>query len=98
VIWFNVKEARDYLLKHGLVYTLRPKKRREGKDILCYGGLGKKGVVYVEFIKEIADDGELEEYVKSSGLESAREWRAKAKGSRHLYKVTLLSRGELLEG
>jgi len=97
-IWFNVKEAREQLLRRGLVYTLRPKRRREGREVLCYDGLGKKGVVYVEFVKEIDDDGELEEYVDFSGFKSVKEWRAKAKNSRYLYKVTLLSRGELLEG
>jgi hypothetical protein len=28
VIWFNVKKARDFLLKNGYVYTLRPKKEK----------------------------------------------------------------------
>jgi len=90
VIWFNVKKARDFLLKNGYVYTLRPKKRREGIDILSYGGFGKKGVVYVIFVKEIKNDVELREFVKDSGFESVQEWRKEAGESRFLYYVFTL--------
>lgn len=92
VIWFNVKEAREYLLSVGRVYTLRPKrrKREECREMLSYDGFGKKGVVYVSFVKEIEDDRELEMFVKDSGFKSVEEWRKKAKDSRFLYYVMLL--------
>jgi len=55
VMWFNVEEARKYLLNEGRVFTLRPKrrKREECKEVLSYGGFGKKGMIYVSFVKEI---------------------------------------------
>ena len=90
VMWFNVEEARNFLLKNLSVYTLRPKTRREGKEVLSYGGFGKKGVVYVVFVKEINDDSELEEFVTESGFNSVEEWLEKAGESRYLYYVMLL--------
>lgn len=92
VIWFNVREAREYLLSVGRVYTLRPKgrKREECREVLSYGGFGKKGMVYVSFVKEIEDDRELEMFVEDSGFESVEEWRKKAKDNRFLYYVMLL--------
>lgn len=93
VIWFNVKEAREYLLSVGRVYTLRPKrrKREECKEVLSYDGFGKKGMVWVSFVKEIEDDRELEEFVEDSGFRSVEEWRKEAKDSRFLYYVMLLN-------
>lgn len=91
VMWFNVKEAREFLLKEKFVYTLRPKKRREGRDMLSWEGFGKKGIGMVKFVKEIVDDGELEKFVKWSGFESVRAWREKAGDSKFLYRVDLLS-------
>jgi hypothetical protein len=92
VIWFNVPEAREYLLKHGEVYTLRRKERREGKEVLMYGGFGKKGEVNVKFVREILDWNELNRYVDKSGFRTVDEWIRKAKGSRFLYHVVLLSK------
>lgn len=91
VIWFNVKEARTFLLKNGYVYTLRPKRRkREGMEVLMYDSFGKKGLVTVSFIKRITGNRELEEYVKCSGFRSVVEWRRAAGQSRFLYRVDLL--------
>jgi reverse gyrase len=87
VIWFNVEKARNYLLRNGYVYTLRPKKRREGIEVLSYEGFGKKGVVYVSFVKEIESDEELKEFVSESGFETVEEWRKEAGESRFLYYV-----------
>jgi len=90
VIWFNVKKARDFLLKNGYVYTLRPRKRREGIEVLMYDGFGKKGVVNVSFVKEIKSDKELYKFVNESGFYSIQEWRKEAGDSKFLYFVTLL--------
>jgi hypothetical protein len=87
-----VEKARNYLLRNGYVYTLRPKKRREGKEVLSYGGFGKKGEVNVKFVKEILDWNELNRYVDKSGFRTVDEWVRKAKGSRFLYHVVLLSK------
>lgn len=90
VIWFNVEKARKFLLENGIVYTLRPKLRREGKEPLFYGGFGKKGEVLVDFVGEVLDDADLKGYVDKSGFETIEEWRAKASESRYLYRVLLL--------
>ncbi len=95
VIWFNVKEAREFLLKNGYVYTLRPKKRkREGREVLMYGSFGKKGLVSVSFINEITDDDQLEQFVSCSGFNSVKEWTSAAGQSRFLYRVDLLRKQE----
>jgi len=90
-MWFNVKEARDFLLTNGFVYTLRPKKRREGREALMYEGFGKKGELQVRFVKEIESDEELQTRVERSGFRSVEEWRKKAGDSRFLYLVGLVS-------
>jgi reverse gyrase len=90
VIWFNVKKAREFLLKNGHVYTLRPKKRREGVEVLSYEGFGKKGVVYVSFVRAIENDEELKEFIGESGFESVKEWRKEAGESRFLYYVFVI--------
>ena len=90
-IWFNITQARKHLLKHGLVYTLRPKQRRVGKDILCYEGVGKKGNVTISFAGHIINDIVLLKYVENSGFNSVMAWRLAAKDSKFLYKVKLIS-------
>jgi|YelNatPaOPRAMG01_1025707.scaffolds.fasta_scaffold108305_4 hypothetical protein len=90
VIWFNVEKAREQLLKYGYVCTLRPKRRKEGIEVLSYNGFGNKGLVYVIFIKEIKDDNELKEYLEFSGFETVEEWRKEAKDSKFLYYVFTL--------
>lgn len=90
VIWFNVDEARKYLLETGFVYTLRPKKRREGIEVLSYDGFGKKGMVTVKLIKEIKDIKELSGYVDQSGFKTVEEWLKEADKSRFLYEVRVL--------
>ena len=95
-IFFNVPEARDYLLKHGYAYTLRPKMRRTGKDLAVYGSYYKHetiGPVRVDFIKEIKEDTELGKYVQESGFLNVQDWLAAAEGSRFLFKVTIISKG-----
>lgn len=90
-IWFNVKEARDFLLSEEFVYTMRPKRRREGRDMLCWNSFGKRGMVLVKFVKEIENDNELEEFVKWTGFKNVKEWRKVAGESRFLYRVEILS-------
>jgi len=90
VLWMNVEEARRFLLENGFVYTLRPKKRREGRDMLSYEGFGKKGMVMVKLVMEVENDTDLKAFVDKSGFRSVEEWRGKAKDSKILYRVDLL--------
>ncbi len=64
--------------------------------MLSYSGLGKKGMVDVEYIGHFGDEGEFDEddlalCVRSSGFESLSDWLAAAGDSRYLYRVKLLS-------
>ena len=93
VMWFNVKEAREQLLKDQVVYSLRPKRRkREGHEILMFNGFGKKGDLNVEFLMEVEKDSDIPEIcVEMSGFSSMEDWRKAAKDGRFLYRVELLS-------
>jgi len=88
VIWFNIKEARQHLLKHKCVYTLRPNLKRQGQHTLMYDK-AKQGRVFLLFLG-IADDEALQRLVHNSGFNTVEEWRKKAKESRYLYRVDLL--------
>ncbi len=93
VIFFNINEARDQLLKDKIVYTLRPRLRKSvGSDIALFGNYYTHliiGRVFVEFVKKISFEGDLSFYVHQSGFKSVRDWVAAAKGSEFLYKVVL---------
>ena len=92
LIFFNVPQAREYLLRRGFVYTLRPKMRKTGRDVAAYGSYYEHqriGHVWVDFVKEVKDKGELRGYVADSGFKSVEDWWRAAKGSRFLFKVTL---------
>ena len=95
MIFFNVPEARQQLLDKGFVYTLRPRHRSEGQDIAATGSYynwKKIADVQIEFIKEIGDIRELEEYVSGSGFDNIYEWKQAAKGDRlFLFRVRLIS-------
>jgi len=90
-IWVNVKEARDHLLEKGFVYMLRPIRQRKGRDMLSWNGPGKKGMGTIKLVKEIEATDELEEFVKESGFSSVADWLEKAKESRFLYRLALIS-------
>lgn len=90
-----IKESKEQLEKYGIVYTLRPKKRKIiGKSWYNYFRNDiKRGDVYIEFIGDFSyRSSQLEPYVKDSGFNSLKEWLKKAKKNRHLYKVRLLKR------
>jgi len=96
-IWFNNRKALKYLLKHGVVYTLRPRKRKEkdGVTILYTNLYGKPYCtgrrVRVEFIREMDNDLRCyKPYCKQSGFETIKEWVEAANDSRFLYRVELL--------
>lgn len=96
MIFFNVKEAREHLLKHGFVYTLRSKMRRTGTDIAVQGSYKKHkklGKVTIEYIGEISYIHQVNPYSQWSGFSSAKEWFDgasrihKGKLPLYLYKV-----------
>jgi len=96
-LWMNVKEAKDFLLSKGFVFSLRPKRRKRDhynptgyREVLSYDGFGKKGVVFVKFVKLIKSDDELLPFVKLSGFNDLKEWKEKARDSRFLYLIQLL--------
>jgi hypothetical protein len=91
-IFFNVPEARDHLLKHGRVYTLRRKRKSVGETTAREGNLFKfreLGRVNVEFVRQVSGPAELEPYVGESGFRTVEEWASKAApGADHLYRVS----------
>jgi len=97
VVFFNVLETRTRLIEKGLVYTLRPKKRREGKDIAVHGSYYDHktiGKVEIEFIREIFVPMDLLRYVDNSGFKTVVDWQTKAKGSIYLFKVMMVNQWE----
>lgn len=94
VMWFNVKEARECLLTKGHVFTLRPKKRREGHEALMYDGFGKKGDLQVAYwgqihVEDVNTMKALNAIVDESGFASVDDWLKAAGDSRFLYRVEL---------
>ena len=95
MIWFNVEEAREFLLKHRMVYTLR-KPRSVGFHRVFTFKNGKKlslGVAIVELVKDVNGPDDVEQFVNQSGLSTAGEWYTRAVGLSgnvlRLYKVTM---------
>jgi len=93
-IFFNIKEARDYLIANKMVYTLRKPRKTGDASIMTgnrYRGSVKKiGSGYVSFVEQIVNDKQLEKYVEQSGFKSIEKWREKAKDCKQLYKVDLI--------
>jgi hypothetical protein len=94
-IFFNVHEAREYLLDNGYVYTLRTKRPPKAQvDHARWGSyyrFSDLGLVKIEFVMEVRDRHDLEPYVKESGFKTVNEWfTAAAPLARNLLKVTLL--------
>jgi len=87
VMLFKSHKALAYLLRHGYVYTIRAKKRPEGKDWVTNKRGGKKiANVFVKYVGvvRIEETGSivltkcgvrlLEEYVRKSGFWDEQEW------------------------
>ena len=93
-IYFNITEARDYLFKNKIVYTLKDRRRRHLDKIQIRSGSYRKhkilGYGKISFIKSINSDNELLPYVKQSGFDNIEDWRKKAGVGKHLYKVELI--------
>lgn len=91
---FAVKEAREQLEQQGFVITLRPYRRRTGRNYYNYfRGDVRRGVVSIIYLANMEGHEEnLEVYVKGSGFKTLEEWLEKAKNARFLYKVKLIER------
>jgi len=94
-IFFNVKEAKEQLLK-GEVYTLRRKRKSDGPttarvgNILKFVSIGKVDVEHVKDI-EACDRENVGEYLDKSGFPTVEAWcSARAAGANSLYKVSLI--------
>ena len=84
IIWFNVKEAYDFLMENGEVYTLRAKPKKDGKhqlrSIHCplEGFPYVVGKVNVRFVMSIIamwrkTEEQLKPYVAKSGFKDVQE-------------------------
>lgn len=99
VIMFKNERVREFLRRKRVVYTLRPKRRKEGKDWANSGwGTKKFAEVEITFIKKITKENvsELEKYVDYSGFKSVEEWLEEARKLNgdfpyYLYKVRAIS-------
>jgi hypothetical protein len=94
-IYFNIPEPRNQLLKNGIVYTCRHKKRINTGVTVARRGDFKKfvklAIVDVRYIGRVEKSQELKPYLKESGFETTKEWGSKIKDGLpgHLYKVRL---------
>ena len=93
-IYLNIKEAKEYLLKNGLVYNLR-------NEPINYNRIGIRvsknfnkfeiiGLVKVTFVKEIINNYDLKDYVVQSGFYNVDDWLKEIKGSKYLHKLELI--------
>ena len=96
-IYFNILEPRNQLLKNGVVYTCRHKKRINTGITVARRGNFKKFVelatVDVIYIGRVQKQQELKPYLKESGFETTKEWICTIKDGLpgHLYKVKIVS-------
>ena len=100
VIFFNVPEVKDYLLKNGEVYTLR-RKRGVGVTDAVTGSYYKKKVfakVGVQEVMQVRVAVQLNSFIDKSGLKCTTwGWLAKARKLSklkadfpYLYRVTVI--------
>ena len=94
-IFFNVQEARDFLLQFGMVYTLRRKRKEDyGQVRIVQGSYFHNqilGIGVISLIKKIENKDELEKYLPYSGFSSIDEWcNKKSPDANYLYIVKLI--------
>jgi len=94
LIWFNVPQAFQFLIREGRVYTLRHKIKKEGEHALMsslalYGpSTGYR--VRVEFVKRINQTEDLIPFLPKSGFKHLEDWLKEAKGAPFLHLVILM--------
>jgi len=91
MIFFNVPEARDHLMKNGLVYTLRKASRSTGVTRAVVGNYTKHTTlcqVHIGKMKTVSHPDELLPFLSSSGFEDVKVWWSKAEPTaRTVYRV-----------
>ena len=90
MIFFNVKEVKNFLLKNGEVYTTRKPSRKIGVDIAVEGSYTHPkilGLVDIKFVELITSPEQLTPYVDKSGISSIFLWFEKAQ---ELHKLKAL--------
>ncbi len=104
MMFFNHPAVRGHLLKHGWVYTLRDRRKREGLHVLAHGRrfeFERLGHGWVEAVKDLPrlDARRVRPYVRGSGFGRATEWfeafeemHGARRGPAFLYRVELLDR------
>ena len=96
-IYFNIPEPRNQLLKNGIAYTCRHKKRiNTGVTVARRGNFNKfveLAKVDVKYVGRVEKPQELRPYLKESGFETIKEWISKIKDGLpgHLYEVKVIS-------
>ena len=90
MIFFNIKQVKDFLLKNGEVYTTRKPSRKTGVDLAVEGSYTHPkilGLVDIKFVELITQPEQLALYVNKSGLQSPFVWFEKAQ---ELHKLKTL--------
>jgi hypothetical protein len=78
-IYFNVEEARKYLIEHGEVYTIR-KERHAGfamarcGSFMRFDRLGTVNISPVLQLRSMSMEEQLKPFVAQSGFESVARW------------------------
>jgi len=93
-ILFNHKKPADYLLTHGLVFTLRKKRRLDKELTVALMGsvirLEVLGRVKIQWVRTIDREDLLRPYLTHSGFNSIDEWVEQTeKDGKELYRVDL---------
>jgi len=91
LMFFNVPQAREYLLKHGFVYTVRDH-LIQGRKKAVYGSYREQvpiGDVQVKFIHSFRhtflSHSPLGSFVQQSGFQTVEEWVKEIKPAAQLY-------------
>ncbi len=74
MIPFKVKEPREYLLSHDVVYTIRDRTIRTGQMTAMFNG-DNLGEVSVEKVLVLTNWDDVLPYVRESGFKDEGEWR-----------------------
>ena len=100
-IYFNVPEARDFLLEHQYVYTIRKQRKDDSNQYTAarwgsyydFHTVGKVRVHPVLLLHEEGREVQLCDYVRYSGFHTVQEWLSSVKEWKHpmmLYRVELV--------
>jgi hypothetical protein len=99
-MYFKSEKAREYLVNHGMVYTIRRHRYHVGKDYMSLGrGKPKIADIYIEEVGPMFDGIDtLKAYVDQSGFETPGDWlselfslhRSDSQRPFYMYRVRLI--------